>query len=59
MARSLANLGYHPSLFRAWAVALTEAPGGALLAVGLLTHPVALAVVIFMMNAVWVTNTMH
>jgi len=55
LAPSLANLGYHPSLFWAWAVALTEAPGGALLAVGLLTRPVALAVVIFMINAVWVT----
>jgi putative oxidoreductase len=55
VAQGFAQVGYQPSLFWAWAVALTEASGGALLAVGLLTRPVALAVVIFMINAVWFT----
>ncbi len=55
VAQGFAQLGYHPALFWAWAVALTEALGGALLAVGLLTRPAALAAVIFMINAVWYT----
>jgi putative oxidoreductase len=44
VAQGFAQVGYQPSLFWAWLVALTEALGGALLAVGLL-----------MINAVWVT----
>ena len=55
VTQGFAQVGYQPSLFWAWLVALTEALGGALLAVGLLTRPAALAVVIFMINAVWVT----
>lgn len=55
VAQGFAQLGYHPALFWAWVVALTESVGGPLLAVGLLTRPAAAAVVIFMINAVWVT----
>ena len=42
------GIGYKPGL------GLTEALGGLLLVLGLFTRPVALAVVIFMLNAIWV-----
>lgn len=48
----LGSLGYAPPLMWAWALALTETVGGALLALGLLTRPAALAIFIFMVNAV-------
>jgi putative oxidoreductase len=35
---------------------LTEALGGLLLALGLFTRPVALAILIFMLNAIYVTS---
>jgi putative oxidoreductase len=50
------GIGYSPGLFWATVVGLTEAVGGALLIIGLLTRPAALAVVIFMLNAIHVTS---
>jgi len=50
------NIGYKPGLFWVIVVGLTEALGGALLILGLFTRPVALAVLIFMLNAIWVTS---
>jgi len=51
-----ANLGYKPGLFWVIVVGLTEALGGLLLILGLFTRPAALAVVIFMLNAIYVTS---
>ena len=50
------GLGYKPGLFWVIVVALTEALGGLLLMLGLFTRPAALAVFIFMLNAIWVTS---
>jgi putative oxidoreductase len=50
------GIGYKPGLFWAIVVALTEALGGLLLILGLFTRPAALAVFIFMLNAIWVTS---
>ena len=50
------NIGYKPGLFWATLVGLTEALGGLLLVLGLFTRPAALAVFIFMLNAIWVTS---
>jgi putative oxidoreductase len=50
------NIGYKPGLFWAIVVGLTEALGGILLVLGLFTRPAALAVFIFMLNAIWVTS---
>ncbi len=50
------NIGYKPGLFWAIVVGLTEALGGLLLVFGLFTRPAALAVVIFMLNAIYVTS---
>ncbi len=55
-AQIFESLGYSPGLFWTVVVALTETVGGALLIVGLFTRPAALAVVIFMLNAVHVTS---
>ena len=55
VATSFEGIGYKPGLFWAVIVALTEAVGGLLLVLGLLTRPAALAVVIFMLNAIVVT----
>lgn len=51
-AEYFASVGYEPAALWVWLVALTEAVGGFLLAVGLLTRPVALAIAIFMFTAV-------
>jgi putative oxidoreductase len=51
-----ANIGYKPGLFWVVVVGVTEALGGLLLILGLFTRPAALAVVIFMLNAIWVTS---
>jgi putative oxidoreductase len=50
------NIGYKPGLLWVIVVGLTEALGGLLLILGLFTRPVALAVLIFMLNAIWVTS---
>ena len=50
------DMGYKPGLLWAVLVGLTEALGGLLLAIGLFTRPAALAIVIFMYNAVYWTS---
>jgi putative oxidoreductase len=50
------NIGYKPGLFWVIIVALTEALGGLLLVLGLFTRVAALAVLIFMLNAIYVTS---
>jgi putative oxidoreductase len=55
MATTFEGIGYKPGLFWVIVVALTETVGGLLLVLGLLTRPAALAVVIFMLNAIFVT----
>ncbi len=50
------NIGYKPGLFWVIVVGLTEALGGLLLAVGLFTRVAALAILIFMINAIYVTS---
>src|SRR5260370_18314212 len=55
-AQTFGNMGYKPGLFWAVLVGLTEAPGGLLLAIGLFTRPAALAIVIFMCNAIYWTS---
>lgn len=55
-SQTFGSLGYQPGWFWAILVGLTEALGGLLLAVGLLTRPAALAIAIFMLNAVYWTS---
>ena len=55
-AQTFGNLGYQPGWFWALLVGLTEGLGGLLLAVGLLTRPAALAIAIFMLNAIYWTS---
>ena len=50
------GIGYKPGLFWVIVVGLTEALGGLLLALGLFTRPAALAILIFMLNAIYVTS---
>ena len=50
------RLGYHPGMFWGTLVGLTELVGGILLVLGLFTRAAALAVVIFMLNAVYFTS---
>lgn len=47
-----ASVGYEPAFALALTVGLVEFVGGLMLALGLLTRPVALAVAVFMANAV-------
>lgn len=56
MAALLDQLGYHPGTLWAWLIALTEFAGGILLALGLLTRPVAAAIAIFMVVSVQFTS---
>mgnify|MGYP003700555659 CR=1 FL=1 len=51
-AEFFASVGYEPAYLLALAVALVEFVGGLMLVVGLLTRPVAVAVAVFMANAV-------
>lgn len=51
-ASFLGSLGYQPPMLWAALVAAVEFGGGILLALGLLTRPVAAAVLLFMLNAV-------
>ncbi len=55
-AQTFGGLGYQPGWFWAVLVGLTEALGGTLLALGLLTRPAALALTIFMLNAIYWTS---
>lgn len=50
------GIGYRPGAFWVTVVALTEVVGGLMLVFGLFTRFAALAVVIFMLNAVWFTS---
>jgi putative oxidoreductase len=50
------KLGYRPGAFWVAVVALTELVGGLMLVFGFFTRFAALAVVIFMINAVWFTS---
>jgi putative oxidoreductase len=50
------QIGYKPGVFWVLVVGLTELVGGACLAVGLFTRVAALCIVLFMLNAVWVTS---
>jgi len=50
------KLGYKPGAFWVAVVALTEVVGGVMLVFGLYTRFAALAVAIFMINAVWFTS---
>jgi putative oxidoreductase len=50
------SMGYHPGAFWTAVVGSTELIGGILLAIGLLTRFASLAIVIFMINAVWATS---
>jgi putative oxidoreductase len=49
------RFGYSPGMFWGTLVGLTEFTAGILLAIGLFTRPAALAVAIFMVNAVYFT----
>lgn len=51
-ANFLGSLGYQPAMLWAVLVAAVEFGGGILLALGILTRPVAAAVMLFMLNAV-------
>jgi putative oxidoreductase len=50
------GIGYKPGAFWVTVVALTELVGGLMLVFGFFTRFAALAVVIFMINAVWFTS---
>ena len=50
------QIGYRPGAFWVTVVALTELVGGLMLVFGFFTRFAALAVVIFMINAVWFTS---
>ena len=50
------RLGYHPGIFWGTLVACTEFFGGILLALGLFTRFAAAAIVIFMLNAIYMTS---
>jgi putative oxidoreductase len=50
------SIGYHPAAFWVAVVALTETVGGLMLAFGFLTRFAAAAILIFMINAIWVTS---
>jgi putative oxidoreductase len=51
LAAGLERGGYRPGRFWAFAISVTQLLGGPLLAVGLFTRPIALAVVLFLLTA--------
>lgn len=51
------RFGYGPGMFWGTLVGFTEVTGGVLLAIGLFTRPAALAIAIFMVNAVYFTSS--
>jgi len=55
-AQLFERIGYHPGIFWGTLVGCTEFFGGILLVLGLFTRAAALAVTIFMLNAVYVTT---
>jgi putative oxidoreductase len=55
-ARFFEQIGYHPGMFWGTFVGCIEFFGGILLAIGLFTRCAALAVVIFMLNAIYYTS---
>ena len=55
-AQLFERIGYHPGMFWGTLVGLTEFIGGILLVIGLFTRFAALAVTIFMLNAIYVTS---
>lgn len=57
LAQSFANSGYRPGAFWVTAVSLTEIIGGLMLIFGFFTRFAALAIAIFMINAVHFTST--
>jgi putative oxidoreductase len=50
------KIGWHPAAFWLTLVMLTEMIGGLCLVLGLFTRVAALAIVVFMINAVWFTS---
>jgi putative oxidoreductase len=50
------RFGYSPGIFWGTLVGLTEVTAGILLVIGLFTRPAALAIAIFMINAVYFTS---
>jgi putative oxidoreductase len=55
-AQLFERIGYSPGIFWGTLVGLTEFVGGILLVIGLFTRAAALAVTIFMLNAVYFTS---
>src|SRR5882672_8911738 len=55
-AQIMDGAGYRPGIFWTYVIALTEVLGGLLLVLGLFTRFAALAVVVFMINAVHFTS---
>lgn len=55
-AQIFEGIGYRPGMFWVTVVALTELVGGICLALGLFTRFVALAIAIFMINAIYFTS---
>lgn len=52
-AKLLDNGGYRPGKLWAWVIVVTELVGGPMLALGLLTRPVAIPIVILLALSIW------
>jgi putative oxidoreductase len=52
-AKLLDNAGYRPGRLWAWVIVVTELVGGPLLALGLLTRPVAIPIVMLLALSIW------
>jgi putative oxidoreductase len=52
-AKLLDNGGYRPGKLWAWMIVVTELVGGPMLALGLLTRPVAIPIVILLALSIW------